>query len=880
MNKRIRIASMLVMVAVLLSSIVPAGIAKERMGQPVGWNEDTGTVAEAEADHPPQETAGDGVESEPDQDGSEVPQIPDVPGDTDVSNETDVRDETDVDETADMPEAPPNLDGENADGEELLEQAELEEADEDFQRRFAGKKKPSESALRRVPATFEVERNDTFAKADWMFAGKNAHGRISTGDDIDTWKIKPAKDGTLTFSLTQVPSNANYHLFVFDDEKREIGRSTKPGQADQKVEEIAVEKNRLYYVQIMGNNGTFDRSSYYLLRGDFYTGEEGKPDEYEPNNTIKDAHPLDNGEIIANLHDRSDVDYYKLTLDLASTIEAKLWDIPEGMDLDLYLFDSNNKQIAFSDRPKNKDEEILFNADPGTYYLKVAASRTSGFKNHSYHLKVTSNTIPVILIPGIGGSRLEAKEKRLTLEAWLSLDNIVFGIRDPRHRMYLPLKPVAKNSVEVESLNKGFTVYPEKEDGGFRAIEYLSYFPVDKVKEETEQYASMVKRLESEGYRKNITMFAMPYDWRYSNKDNAKYLKEKIDEALKASGASQVQLVAHSMGGLLARETLLSNASYQPKVKRIIYMGTPFLGSPRAYQAIQFGYNFGVPFLHEETGKVIAEYAPAVYELLPSPTYFDKAIVLKRDPIYSFTYEDMVTDSRVKIAYTPLVRQAEALHNKWDKRTLRVQQYSIIGTGQKTLLGYEYNTSRNILKPFYDSGEGDGTVPYISAEYGQSDIAKKFYAVAAHAALPKDPLVIEQVVQLLKGVEKIQAGLRKKPQKPDYLYYIISREDGEFPEITFTKSGQTMTILADKKEHWENLQVEYHGNIVVIHVLDLEPLVFEDRLQLRNGMEVSPFLIDTYSSKGNENSDDEEVNEEAEYEEDDKNEEDALKRET
>ena len=89
-----------------------------------------------------------------------------------------------------------------------------------------------------------------------------------------------------------------------------------------------------------------------------------------------------------------------------------------------------------------------------------------------------------------------------------------------------------------------------------------------------------------------------------------------------------------------------------------------------------------------------------------------------------------------------------------------------------------------------------------------------------------------------------------------------------------------MTILADKKEHWENLQVEYHGNIVVIHVLDLEPLVFEDRLQLRNGMEVSPFLIDTYSSKGNENSDDEEVNEEAEYEEDDKNEEDALKRET
>ncbi|MEJ8544229.1 lipase/acyltransferase domain-containing protein [Brevibacillus borstelensis] len=870
MKKRIRITSVLVVFVLLLFGIVPAGIAYEK--QAADRKEETGTAKGSALAYPPRES--DSVESGPGQAGYGTPQTAELP------EEAVETDKTDEPEEADMPVEPANPEEGEGDGEEPHDQSELEKADRDFQRRFAGKKKPGESALRKMPATFEVEPNDTFAKADWMFAGKNAHGRIQKSGDIDTWKIRPASDGTLTFSLGQVPDQANYHLYVFDDEKREIGSSTKPGQADQKVEEIAVEKNKWYYVQIKGNNDSFDRSNYYLLRADFHNGREGKPDEYEPNNTIKEAHPVDEGEIIANLHDPSDVDYYKITVGLASTIVAKLWDIPEGMDLDLYLYDSDNKQVAFSDRPKNKDEEIVYNGDPGTYYVKVSASRTSGFKNHSYRLQVTSSTIPVILIPGIGGSRLQAEEKRVTSEAWLDLSNIALGIRDPRHRRFLALKPVAKNSVEVESLNRGFAIYPEKEDGGFRAIEYLSYLPLDKVKHEAEQYASMVKRLESEGYEKNSTMFAMPYDWRYSNKDNAKYLKEKIDEALNTTGARQVQLVAHSMGGLLTRETLLSNVSYQPKVKRIIYMGTPFLGSPRAYQAIQFGYDFGVPLLHEGTGKVIAEYAPAVYELLPSPTYFDKATVLKRDPVYSFQYQDMVTDSRVRIAYTPLVRQAEALHNKWDKKTLRVQQYSIIGTGQKTLLGYEYHTGRDMLTPFFDSGKGDGTVPYASAEYSQSDITKKYYAAAAHAALPKNPFVIEQVIQLLKGVDKIQNGLRKTPQKPEYLYYIISREDGQFPEIAFTKSGQTMTISADKKEDWENLRVEYHGNVVVIDVLDLEPLVFADRVQLSNGEHISPFLIDKYSSEEDGHFPDKKENEEFEQEEDAKNDEDAFKRGT
>ncbi|USG65469.1 pre-peptidase C-terminal domain-containing protein [Brevibacillus ruminantium] len=847
MKKFARITRILVLMALLFTSITPTGFASEelRRGKQLLEREaEEGFVPSVLLEEwlndegEPGQLTDDEVEESKETNLDDQDDSPNSEGQTDEWEEA----EDLTEQEAELVDEAEHL------GE--LDQAEIEKNARAFYRRFAGAKKLSEADLRKMPTIYEMEPNDTFNYADWLTVGRPAYGKIRTGSDVDMWKVKPKDNGTLSFSLVK-PSRADYHLYVYDEEKRELGSSKEPVGKDQKIEEIYVEKEKFYYIQIVGNNGSFDPFEYYRIRADFFSNNEMALDPYEPNNSIKEAYELTPGKITANLHRIDDVDFYAVTLDKASTIVVNLTDIPEGMDLDLILYDSQQKRLASSEKAKNMDEEIVYNGDPGTYYIKVFASRTSGFKNHAYQLEVKVDTIPIILIPGIGGSRLLAKDKVGVYEAWLGLVETGVGINNPLHRHLLSLEPKSKNSVEVKQKNEefGLTVFPEKEDEGFRAIEYLSYtFNQNFVKKKVEQYASMVQRLEEMGYTKNLDLFAMPYDWRYSNKDNAKFLKQKIDEALKSSGARQVQLVAHSMGGLLTKETLLSNISYQSKVKRVIYMGTPFLGSPRAYQALKFGYDFGVPLLHEETGKIIAEYAPAVYELLPSPMYFQKGTVLKRDPVYAFTYEDMLKDNRVKLDYLPLLRQAEILHNKWDKLTLRVPQYSIIGFGQPTLLGYEYHSGHGELLPFFDHS-GDGTVPLLSANYSLKDMVKKYYIPEGHASLPKNPQVIEQVIQLLQGIESAQTGLRRNLQQDSqYLYYILSREDGSFPEISFQKSGKTMTISRDKKEDWENLRVEYHGNIVVIHVLDQEPLLFLQPSQLR-GVNSSPSIsIEKYSS--------------------------------
>ncbi|MBR8659799.1 pre-peptidase C-terminal domain-containing protein [Brevibacillus sp. NL20B1] len=829
-----RMAHLLLLAVLMLSSVVPPGWAKQS------------TALSHEAGDKPRESEwttlahqeGEGGEETTAEEAKEADDSDSVTGEEELGA-------GDVGEEGEEAE-------EVEDGiHESDEQADrnLQEQEEEFTRRFSGRKKPSEVELRALPATYELEPNDTFSKADWMFAGKDAYGRIGKSGDVDVWKMKAPTNGTITFTLFDIPSKTDYFLYVFDSEGRELGRSDQPRSDRQRVEDVAVEKNNWYYVKVEGSQGAFNKKVYYRLRADAVAQNEGKQDEYEPNDTIKNARePEDRENIVANLHHLDDVDFYRVTVNLSSTIRATLSNIPEGMDLDLYLYNKENKLVARSEKAKNADELIVYNGDPGTYFVKVSASRSSALKPHAYKLSITTATIPVILIPGIGGSRLEVEENGKTSEIWLGLWEMSVGIKDPRHRKILSLEPVKNGSINVQPRQPGIKVFPERADGGFRAIEYLSYASLDVIKKKAEQYASMVKHLEKMGYEKNRTLFAMPYDWRYSNADNATFLKQKIDEALKRSGASQVQLVAHSMGGLLVRETLLSNVSYQQKTKRIIYMGTPFLGSPRAYQAIKYGYNFDIPALHEETGKVISAYAPAVYELLPSRKYFDTEAFLKKDAVHSYSYKEFLQDRQIRLDYDPLVKQAGELHEKWDNKIIYVPQYSIIGIGQTTLLGYVMNPVSRQLEPFFDKGFGDGTVPYVSATYAQKDIKKQYFILEEHAKLPVNPYVIQQVGHLLIGIEDVQKGMRRTPkQTSSYLYYILSREDGEFPEVIVSKSGRSMRIDPEKKEVWDDVRVEYHGNIVVIHVLDGQPLHFQEMPRSKHSSSAK-LLIRRFSS--------------------------------
>ena len=65
-------------------------------------------------------------------------------------------------------------------------------------------------------------------------------------------------------------------------------------------------------------------------------------------------------------------------------------------------------------------------------------------------------------------------------------------------------------------------------------------------------------------------------------------LKKKIDEVKAKTGSSKVDLIGHSMGGLVARQYIESDA-YAGDVDQLIFLATPQLGSPKAYMMWEAG---------------------------------------------------------------------------------------------------------------------------------------------------------------------------------------------------------------------------------------------------------------------------------------------------
>lgn len=98
----------------------------------------------------------------------------------------------------------------------------------------------------------------------------------------------------------------------------------------------------------------------------------------------------------------------------------------------------------------------------------------------------------------------------------------------------------------------------------------------------THGFDNLIETLVVNGYKKETDLFTFPYDWHKSNVDTAILLKQKIDAVKSICQCDKIDLVAHSMGGLVARQYIQSDG-YENDVRNMIFLGTPHLGAPLAY---------------------------------------------------------------------------------------------------------------------------------------------------------------------------------------------------------------------------------------------------------------------------------------------------------
>ena len=263
--------------------------------------------------------------------------------------------------------------------------------------------------------------------------------------------------------------------------------------------------------------------------------------------------------------------------------------------------------------------------------------------------------------------------------------------------------------------------------------------------------------------------FEFAYDWRRHNAVSACKLKLFIDERLPIwrtySGAAnaKVVLLAHSMGGLVARHYLEVLGGW-PNCKALISFGTPYRGSVDALNYLCNGYKM----LFFELTEVMRSFS-SVYELLPIYP------VIEAGGIYHRVAEMVGLPRQLD---SLRARQALKFHRRIEAAVRRNRRDSayfkdgykiipIVGVRQPTLQSASLEDGRVVVSrqppagvPI-ELGGGDSTVPRVSAvpieldqEYRDTFVAEK------HAALQNNDHVLLQIAEAVKTMQGVGPALR------------------------------------------------------------------------------------------------------------------------
>lgn len=278
-------------------------------------------------------------------------------------------------------------------------------------------------------------------------------------------------------------------------------------------------------------------------------------------------------------------------------------------------------------------------------------------------------------------------------------------------------------------------------------------------------------------FNNNLVSFA--YDWRLSNRVNARRLRDRVQAILpilrRDEPTAGVILVAHSMGGLVAHYYLEVLEGWRD-CHLFITFGTPFRGSVNALDYLANGYKE----LFVDFTEVMRTF-PSVYELMPRYKMLRVGGSWQRiaDPLpdglnlgglnqkmaedgYKFHLE--IDDAVARNKHEPLYNQFP-----FSGSPLR----PIVGIRQKTLqsaeLGRDGRVKANYalpenMDPAYD--DGDGTVPRASATPVElsNQLLESFFA-EQHASLQNNKFVL---IDMLARLQQVQAKGLAQVQAADF----------------------------------------------------------------------------------------------------------------
>ncbi|KFA91129.1 lipase family alpha/beta hydrolase [Archangium violaceum] len=264
------------------------------------------------------------------------------------------------------------------------------------------------------------------------------------------------------------------------------------------------------------------------------------------------------------------------------------------------------------------------------------------------------------------------------------------------------------------------------------------------------------------------------YDWRKDIRESAGALCERIEQLVEEGGGKRkVNIVAHSMGGLVTMHCLLHGGaragggawSGAGHVKRVVIIGTPFTGGPGLFDDLQVGtetlrnrallarealFTFASAFqLLSTRSDFFVDAGGKPIEL----DAFDAAVWL-REGWGPFADATLREDEAYRAQLVRMLEAHRELHEALGPRpglpAAPFETLVVVGTGRPTVSGMRLVDGKlDVKNP--PRADGDGSVLSARAVPVLPLVYQRVDSPAEHVALMSDREVLHAVERFLRG---------------------------------------------------------------------------------------------------------------------------------
>ncbi|KAF3450013.1 hypothetical protein FNV43_RR06092 [Rhamnella rubrinervis] len=406
---------------------------------------------------------------------------------------------------------------------------------------------------------------------------------------------------------------------------------------------------------------------------------------------------------------------------------------------------------------------------------------------------VDPNLDPVLLVPGIAGSILKAVDDENGLEerVWVRILSADYKFRTKLWSCFNP------NTGKTVSLDPKTSVVVPEERFGLHAIDILD--PDLVIGRDCVYYFhDMIVEMIKWGFQEGKTLFGFGYDFRQSNRlqETLDSLATKLESVYKASGGKKINVISHSMGGLLVKCFMcLHSDVFEKYVKNWIAIAAPFQGAPGYIMSALLN---GVSFVDGwEQNFFISKWSmhqlliecPSIYELMASVDFHwehiplleiwreklddgNSSIILESYPPVETVgiFKEALSSNKVNYEGSDIALPFNLDILKWANETReilsrakvpsQVKFYNIYGTNLETPHTVSYGSKETpvtdlqqlpFFQPKYICVNGDGTVPAESAKADGLNAEARVAVPGEHRGILCDHHVFRIVKHWLKA---------------------------------------------------------------------------------------------------------------------------------